>query len=362
MFVQPYGQRGGAERYLELLLDRLPRSLVGTIFCLQAGPFPELLDRLGYETELLPTSARPADMLRAARVLRPRLRGAPVVHGNGIKGALIAGVATLGTRTRVVWVKHDFSWDGPLAWLTALLSAKVVGVSRAAVANLTRVFRRRTVVIYNGVPQPEVAAHVDRADLRDLLGAPGDPFVISLVGRLHEVKGHRDLIRIGPDLLERIPEGHVAVIGGVDPSVPEYAAELRTKIDAAGLSDRFHLLGFRDDASGLMAASDVVVMPSGRDSRGMGREAFPLVALEALAVGVPVIAYADGGVPELVGDCALLVPPGDTDALLTAITTLYRSPTERSRLQRCGAKRVSLFTVDRMVAEMERLYRSLGAA
>ncbi len=115
-FVSSHALGGGSERYLELLLGSLEPEWVAGVICLQDGPFVERLRSLGHSVEVVQTSG-PG---RASRCGAPRLRRAlrrqapDVVHANGVKAALAAGLATPGTGIPVLWLKHDFSWDGPL--------------------------------------------------------------------------------------------------------------------------------------------------------------------------------------------------------------------------------------------------------
>jgi glycosyltransferase involved in cell wall biosynthesis len=89
----------------------------------------------------------------------------------------------------------------------------------------------------------------------------------------------------------------------------------------------------------------------------MGREGFGFVGLEAMAAGTPVVGYADGALPEVLGDCALLVAPGDRRALRDAILTVLREPQTRARMVECGRLRVArLFRVERTVAAMKDRY------
>jgi glycosyltransferase involved in cell wall biosynthesis len=102
-------------------------------------------------------------------------------------------------------------------------------------------------------------------------------------------------------------------------------------------------------------------MTSNREGRA-NVEAFPLTALEVLACGTPLLAYRSGGIPELVGDCARLVPTGDIRGLATALDELMDDADERRRLSECGPERIAAeFSLDRMVAEMSSLYESVAA-
>ncbi len=125
-----------------------------------------------------------------------------------------------------------------------------------------------------------------------------------------------------------------------------------------GLEDSVTFLGYRDDAVELMSGCDAVLIPSIVDESGLGREGFPLTALEAMAVGTPVVGYDHGGLPELVGDCGVLVPPGDRAGLRDAILEVVGDEGLRSRLASCGPERVATrFALPRFVEEMKERYR-----
>ena len=95
----------------------------------------------------------------------------------------------------------------------------------------------------------------------------------------------------------------------------------------------------------------------------MGREGFPYVGLEALAVGTPIVGYAHGGLPELVGACGSLVPAGDRDALGAAVFELLRDDVRRERLGECGRERVEQeFSLPRMVEAMKERYLAAAKA
>lgn len=358
LFVQPYGQVGGAERYLDTLLERLGPGWVDEVVFLQPGRFLDRLSDKGLPVSLIDTGPSMISMLASAARLRKKLRreGVTVVHANGIKAALVAGIAVLGTKTKVVWVKHDFSWDGAVANIAAALSFRVIGVSKAATETLWNRRPEKIRTVYNGVEVEVQDRRTARAALRHAVDAGDDARIVSIVGRLHEVKGHRDMLEIAASLRELVPRAHIAFIGGEDPSVPGYAREIKQRIDE-GLTGIVHLVGFREDAETMIAGSDVVAIPSGRDARGMGREAFPTVALEALSLGVPVIAYADGGVPELLGDCGSLIPPGDRQKLLEVTALLLADDSLREQMARRGRERSKLFHVEPMVEAMRSVYR-----
>jgi glycosyltransferase involved in cell wall biosynthesis len=190
------------------------------------------------------------------------------------------------------------------------------------------------------------ARHVDRAIVpapapapQDCAPAPGwnGPLVLA-VGRLTEQKGFSVLLEAAAQWRD-IDPAPALVIAGEGP----LSAALRARAVALGVTARF--TGRRDDVPALLAAAAVFVLPS----RWEGQ---PLVLQEALRAGVPVVASRVGGIPDLTGEeAALLVPPGDADALAAAVRSLLDDPALAAR-QRVAAREraATLPTPDEAVA------------
>jgi glycosyltransferase involved in cell wall biosynthesis len=351
-------QPGGTERYLTLLLDGLGPAWIRDVVCLEDG----LADRLrarGYPARTLKTSRRKADILATAWRLRRLVRSSDtgVVHADNLKAALISVLATRGISLPVVWVKHDFSWDGWLARLVGKRCEQVIGVSSSVTRTFDGQGDTNVRVVHNGLPPMQVDREAGRRRLLDLVGPPEPSAIVALVGRLNPLKGHRELLSVIPALRDSAATRFV-FLGGDDNSRPEFAAELRREVASAGLGDVVTFLGHQDGAVELIGGCDVVVIPTVCDSAGFGREGFPYVALEALAVGTPVVGYDHGGLPELLGECGLLIPPGDRGALGDSIRRLLDDPDLRDRLGRCGRKRVAEeFSLSATLRSMKTSYR-----
>jgi glycosyltransferase involved in cell wall biosynthesis len=134
------------------------------------------------------------------------------------------------------------------------------------------------------------------------------------------------------------------------------------EIAAAGLDDAVAVTGFRENGVELIAGCDAVAIPSVVSRSGMGREGFSLVALEAMGVGTPVVAYDYGGPPEVLGDCGVLVPPGDREALGDGLARVLVDEHLRGRLVECGRRRaLERFSLSAMIAAMESRYREAAA-
>jgi glycosyltransferase involved in cell wall biosynthesis len=361
-FVSSHAHGGGSERYLELLLGELGPDWVAGVVALQDGAFASRLRELGYDVDVIPTGARLGVLPAALRLRRAFREQRPaVVHANGVKAALVARLATAGTRTPVIWLKHDFSWDGPLARVLGAASTEVVAVAGAITTTFGPRTLRKTRVVPNGLPPITVDSDVGRGRVAELLGLDGATPVVTLVARQHPAKGIVELIEAAPAVLELEPRASFLIVGGEDPFHADYAALLRRRVTELGLEDTVVFAGQRSDPLELMAGSTVVAMPSVPDERGAGREACPFALLEAMAVGTPVVAYAAGGIPEVLGDCGVLVAEGDRDELAGAIARTLADAAERERLSACAAERVATrFRLATTVDAMRERYASLA--
>ncbi|MCC6763549.1 MAG: glycosyltransferase [Deltaproteobacteria bacterium] len=176
-------------------------------------------------------------------------------------------------------------------------------------------------------------------------------WVLAAVGALEERKGHDVLF----DALARDPDPRRVVLVAGDGT---RASALRARITALGLTAGVRLLGGVDDVAPVLAAADVLVMPSRHEGLGVA-------ALEGMAAGLPVIASRVGGLPEAIvdGETGLLVAPGDAAALAAALARLAADPGLARRLGAAGAARVaSRFSMAAMAEGTLAVYRRLAAA
>ena len=204
-------------------------------------------------------------------------------------------------------------------------------------------------VIFSGIDlSRSEAALAARADMRRALGVPDDGLLVGVVGRLEPVKGITYFVEAARLIADPVAEARFVVVG--DGSLHRDLCA-----QAVPLGDRIVFLGLRDDAVHVMAAMDVLVLPS--INEGMGR-----VLLEAGSVGVPVVATRVGGVPDVVqeGRTGLLVPPRDPAAIAEALGRLAGNREMRTRLG-LEARRfiVPDFSMESMVRRIEALYERL---
>jgi glycosyltransferase involved in cell wall biosynthesis len=361
-FVSSYGVLGGSEIYLERLLRLVPRSSVRSVISLGAGTLVERISALGFELDVIPTSRHPWSIAASSwKVRRRLLKLRPdVVHANGLKAAIVSVLAAGGTRVPVIWVRHDFSWEGWRARALASRCRRVICVSQALTRTFPRAMANKIDVVHTGIPD----ITLDREDARQqVLRAIGDQTaspLVSLVGHLIPGKGHLELVEIAPRLLEEMPSARLLLVGDQPSELfGDYVGRLHERVAGLGVAHAVTFLGHRDDALTVIAASDLVVMPSVSEHPTIETEGFPLIALEALAVGTPVVAYATGGLPELLADCGTFVAPGDREGLLQAILSVATDRPAWERLSRCSQMRArASFRQADMVRKLDDVYRS----
>ena len=180
---------------------------------------------------------------------------------------------------------------------------------------------------------------IDTAFFRPREGArPAGPFRILCVGTLHEVKGQTYLVEACRRLVQAGIDLRVELVGEGPDRDP-----LMTQIAESGLAERVTLLGprSRGEVADLLRDADVLVTPSVPTREGK-REGIPVVLMEAMATGLPVVASRISGIPELVADGrdGLLVPPRDPAALTDALRRLHDDPALRERLGAQGRETV----------------------
>jgi len=202
-------------------------------------------------------------------------------------------------------------------------------------------------VVYSGIEPKEIEA-APRVDLRHELGLGREAVIVGNIAQLVDHKGHRYLIDAMPELLKAIPEAHLVIVG----SGP-LENDLRAQIQNVGLAERIHLLGYRNDANGLLKSFDLFVMPSHLE--GMGT-----VVLDAFAASIPVVAASAGGLAEIVMDGVTghLVPPRDPRAIAQVMIDALTNKAETSRMAENALKSLhENYTADCMVEGVLKVYR-----
>jgi glycosyltransferase involved in cell wall biosynthesis len=319
--------------------------------------------------EISPVRDLLATLRLAALIRRERPQ---ILHTHTAKAGTVGRIAALlSGRSRPPIVVHTFhghvlhGYFGPLRsrffrllerWL-ARSTTTLIAVSpqvRDDLVSLGVAPAEKFVVVRLGIElDARVSADGDgREEMRRYLGIPPDRFAVGWVGRMTAVKRTDDVLDGFKRLQERGIGATLCLVGdGPDrPALERRAHELGIMRDTL-------FLGYQEEVAPLYAAFDALVLPS-------GNEGTPVSVIEALAAGTPVVATRVGGVPDVVrdGEDGFLVEPGASDELADRLADLARDPELRKRFGAAGRSRVlPRYAVDRLVDDVDRLYRSLLA-
>jgi glycosyltransferase involved in cell wall biosynthesis len=297
---------------------------------------------------------------RATVTLARLARRADVVHCALWDASLFGRLAALATGTAVTVAEHSVSREMQVSetgqpratWIAAhhrLLAPLTYATVMVAVAQepLLRgegVPADRLVHIPNGIPVDDVRAAAGGLERSDV-GIPDDAaHVVIQVGRLVREKNQRATVDAVAALRAEIGDVHVIFLGeGADPAGPDRAAAL----DATWA----HWLGARSDVPAVLALADLFVLPSVTDT-------MPMAVLEAMAVGLPMVAYAVGELPAVLGEtgAGVTVPPGDQAAFTAACRAILVDPERSERLRRAATAGARRFDLEPMVQRYSDLF------
>ena len=319
--VTPFGSLGGSERWLLGLLDVGGDRVAAEVTMLQDGPLRAELEARGVPVRVLPTGPSGPAVARTAVALTRELRSsdADVLLANGVKAAAVAVPAARLAGVPVAWMKHDFSLDATLARPLGRL-ADLVLANSAAVAEATG--RDDAVVV--PPPRPSTGLRTNdeaNAFWRDR-GVPlGEGRTLAMVTRLVGYKGVDTAVATLAEAPAR--DWRLVVVGPDDPAEPDEPTRLRELAAELGVADRVHLVGEVTETGPWLGAFDAVAVLTRVDSRGFGREGYSMVALEALAAGVPLVGARQNPEVERMADAAGAVVDGtDPRSVAEALASL----------------------------------------
>ena len=351
---------GGNEEAALHLLGSLDRARYEPVLLHHGGAgIARLIVRaaeLGIRTHAVPRVGRRrrlAGLFRlwqAVRGERPAIFHAhlswPLACKHGVQAAWLARVPGI-VGTAQLYMKLRGSPHYPLPLRP---HRRIIAVSeevKARYAEDLRVPARKLVVVRNGILVPPPNPSADAALRAELLGDRPD-YLVFTPARLHPQKGHAVLLAAAA----QVPEA-TFVLAGDGP----LRAELEQQARALGVADRCVFLGYRSDVPAILAAADLVVLPS-------LFEGLPVSILEAMAAQRPVVATAIGGTDEAIthDQTGLLVPAGDSTALATAIQRVRVDPALGQRLAAAGRQRVEReFSSASTAAGVMRVYDEIMA-
>ena len=189
----------------------------------------------------------------------------------------------------------------------------------------------RVFPVMNTISIPQELPESTRDEVRQELGLASETPIIGIVGRVEAWKGQSDTITAFAQIATRFPKAHLLVVG-----IGDYLEQVSAEAQNSGFEGRIHLLGMRKDVPRLLAAMDIFVHPSRSDPA-------PLAVLEACAAGLPVVAYAEGGVCEMIipGETGYLIAPTDRSELAEAIAKLLEDAPKARAMGRANRERMA---------------------
>ncbi len=277
-------------------------------------------------------------------------------HYANVLGQAIARVCKVPTR---IAVQHNPVQTYPKAakvldWIlgsTGFYSANVA-VSQAVVDSAKaypELYRNRVCKIYNGIPA-QTSANPAEADVRCQIaqqicarfGLPQNVPLLINVGRLAQQKNQAVLLEV----LRRLPTVHLLLVGE-----GELREALHQQVNRFGLASRVHFCGELPtiEVLALMSIATVFVFPS-------RYEAMPMAIVEAMSLGLPIVASNLPALQEVLDDAGLFVPPDNSDAIAQAIQQILNAPELANQLHQRALNRSRVFSIEKMVAAYETLF------
>lgn len=357
----------GTERHmLDLGLALGPAGVDATIGCPGDGALAERARAAG--VRVIPIPKTGAVDWRAARRIAAAIRAGDIdlVHAHNGRTALVGAMSTAWAGRGSLVATQHFLQPSRLGrrglkavasrvmhrWVERRVDRFVATSQAVRERMLARgdCAEAKIALVPNGMvpPEPRDAATVRR--VRAEFGAGPDTPLVVCASRLQAEKNVVGLV----EAMARVHATRsdaVCVIAGTGDEEPA----IRCRIAELKLDDHVHLAGFRSDVLDVIAAGDVFVLPS-------HAEPFGLVLLEAMSLGKPVVATAAGGPLEVVeeGRTGLLVKPGDSGAMASAISQLICDPQRRDAMGRAGRERfLKCFTAEQMGCHMANMYKNL---
>uniref|UniRef100_A0A7C3Z880 Glycosyltransferase n=1 Tax=Desulfobacca acetoxidans TaxID=60893 RepID=A0A7C3Z880_9BACT len=272
----------------------------------------------------------------------PNLYGRLASLGLGLKG-VVASVHNSYTQVKL----HRCLWNFLLSTITDKVLVSNLQVWQD-VHTWDRVPARKLEIFPYGIRLTELDDAIDKAEVRAQLGVDG--FILGVVGRQEEQKGHRFLLEALPELARKIPDLAVLLIGEGRES-----GNLKRRAKDLGVDSLVHFLGTRRDLPRLFRAMDVFVQPS-------LWEGLPLTLLMAMGTGLPVVGTRVSGISDVITDGynGWLTSPGDSRALAQAILELYRRPELQSQLGQAARQTVAAgYSQEAMLRRLEGIYLSI---
>jgi len=338
--------KGGAPRIFLQLIEGLKGKGIDVVMA--SGPSQQPEEEPGKFSQLFHIPYHPLphlrrdiapvqDTLALFEIIGLIRRERPVLlHTHTTKAGILGRIAGGVTRTKTIHTPHGHLFYGYfgkakerlyifLERLAARFCERIITISederreylQRGIGNA-----KKMVTVYNGIETKQFPGNWKK--IRAELGTAERIPLVGFVGRLEVVKGPHHFVEAAMEIGNTLPQAHFLVVG--DGPMKE------ALMNKAKGNPHCHFMGQREDIPDLMAALDLLVIPSINDG-------FNLAAVEAMASSKPIVATAVGGLPEVVGEGGILVKPEDTKGLAQEVIHLINSPDLRKQIGEKGRKR-----------------------
>ncbi|MFA5831124.1 MAG: glycosyltransferase family 4 protein [Candidatus Paceibacterota bacterium] len=371
LYVITKSNWGGAQRYVFDLATNFAGKYDVSVTLGGDGALKTKLEAVGIRTISLPYLARDvnpfADVLAFKKLVELFKTEKPdIIHLNSSKiGALGALAGRIAKVPKIIFTAHGWAFreERPsyqkiaikfLSWLTIMLSHKVITVSerdeREALAMPGT--KGKIVLIHNGIKEPKFFSKKEaREKILTRINLPFEQMPekalwMGTIGELHKNKGHSYAI----EALSKIPRNANVLFFII--GAGEEKTTLLQKIGEYQLEKKVFLLGNMDDAPDIISAFDVFLFPS-------VKEGLPFAILEAGMAGIPMIASAVGGIPEVVTDMktGILIRPKSSEEIIRALEYVIGHPTQTESFgKKLRAIIKKNFSIAKMLRETDKVY------
>ncbi|MEA1909761.1 MAG: glycosyltransferase family 4 protein [Patescibacteria group bacterium] len=355
----------GAPRHLLALTDNIDQKEFSISVILPQGPLADKLQAKNIKTFLVPMRYR--SDVPAVNAMKKLLKkyDPDILHAHGSRGGLLARLAVRNLPIKVVYTEHlltkNFRLDNPLLYWTHIRSMRVldrwtditIAVSKAVGEFLvqSKITKPDKVkVIYNGVDLVPDKVSEDQLDnLRKQYKIDKEEIVIGTVGSLNLQKDTSCLIKALPKIFTKLPNAKLLIVGSGP--LQHRLQKLSKKLK---IEKKVIFTGSIENVSPLLKLMNIFVLPS-------RSEAFGLSVLEAMRMGIPVVATKVGGLSEVIVNNrnGIFVPAGDPKKLTSAIMKILNDRKLIKKLISGGWDTLPKFAMSKMVNETEKLYKSL---
>ena len=372
LYVNPAGDISGGENSLLALIEGLDKEFRPLLACPCPGRLAERCRDLGVPVFPIPFANPARSTLYSMFIVRPlqnrRLisalgkiaadEGVGLIHANSYLVGPASSIVAGRMRIPSIWHIRDIRLGLKLRILRQMIRRypdKVLVVSQAVKDTFGDRLADKVQVVYNGVRPPEFT-QAERARCREELGIGAEAPLIGNVGVIVHWKGQDIFLRAARRVLGEFPEARFLIIGSARPQSLGFDAEMRKLAAELGIQDKVTFTGFRHDALRIIASLDVY-LHTARDP-----DPLPRVVLEAMGLGIPVVAPESGGLPEMIthGETGLLYPPGDDSSAAREIVRLLREPGTAESIATAAKERIaSCFSVETHVCNVMKVYEEL---